>query len=146
METVALAPKKKKYVAQPGHYARCRKLAGNDMAAGLLLYAIYGRWMLALKKQSGSNKSTFLQRKGDSWIAMSRANWARASGLTEAEAKNRAIPRLKKSCKHFIKFRQWRLSPPDPKLLWISLDYEVAEEEVNAALLEEQAVANQGDL
>jgi hypothetical protein len=143
METVLATPKKKtKYIAQPGHYARCRKLAGNDMAAGLLLYTIYGRWNLALKKKSNTGKNTFLQRKGVPWIAMSRENWAIASGLTLAETKNRALPRLKKSCGQFIRFEAWRLNPTSPKQLWINLDKDGLEEASNESLMEEAALAN----
>lgn len=51
---------------------------------------------------------------------MSRADWAREAGLSEAEMKNRALPKLRKL--QFITVRQMKLKPSGPKLLWISLD------------------------
>ena len=98
----------KKQVIRPGHYARCRALAGNDMAAGLLLYRIDGLWRFVKKK---------LQRHGNDWIAMSRAEWAKSSGLTINELKDRALPRLKKQCGHFVQIKTMRLDPTKPNLL-----------------------------
>lgn len=107
----AKTKKPKKQTIRPGHYARARALAGNDMAAGLLLYRIDGLWRFVKNK---------LQRHGDDWIAMSRSDWAKSSGLTINELKDRALPRLKKHCGHFVQFKTMRLDPTKPNLLWVS--------------------------
>jgi len=95
----------------PGAFAIARNQAGGDWAAAALLYRIRWRWKYTEKK---------LHRLGRDWVAMSRSNWAKESGLSEAEMKNRALPILRK--RQFIIIRQMRLTPKDPKLLWVSLD------------------------
>jgi hypothetical protein len=97
----------------PGEVALCRKVSGGDMAAGILLHRIAVLWKLRKKK---------LERFGREWLAMSRADWARSAGLSEAEMKDRALPRLKKACAAFIEVRPMRLTPDSPNILWISLD------------------------
>jgi hypothetical protein len=92
----------------PGPYALARNRAGGDMAAGLLLYRIMWRWRMKKK----------LLRLGREWIAMSRSDWAREAGLSEAEMKNRALPKLRKQ--PFVRIRAMKLGTK--KLLWISLD------------------------
>jgi hypothetical protein len=97
--------------ADPGRYAHCRRVAGNDMAAGLLLYRILYLW---------TARKTKLERFGKEWLAMSRADWARSAGLSEDEMKNRALPRVRNKCHGFIDIRQMKLGPV--KKLWISVD------------------------
>jgi hypothetical protein len=92
----------------PGLYALARNRAGGDMAAGLLLFRVMWRWR-------GKKK---LSRLGREWIAMSRSDWAREAGLSEAEMKNRALPKLRKQ--PFVRIRAMKLG--NKKLLWISLD------------------------
>ena len=62
----------------PGLYALARNRADGDWAAGLLLFRLMWRWR-------AKNK---LHRLGKDWIAMSRSDWAREAGLSEAEMKN----------------------------------------------------------
>ena len=97
----------------PGEVALCRKVAGGDMAAGILLHRVAVLWKLRKNK---------LERFSKEWLAMSRDDWARSAGLSEAEMKDRALPRLKKSCAGFIDVRPMRVTPDSPNLLWISLD------------------------
>ncbi|MBT3786828.1 MAG: hypothetical protein HN725_18290 [Alphaproteobacteria bacterium] len=98
----------------PGAFAISRNHADGDIAAGILLYRIQYRWNFSKRK---------LHRHGKEWVAMSRSNWAREAGLTDAEMKNRALPRLRKC--EFVDIRQMRLSPREPKLLWVSLDLDL---------------------
>ena len=103
--------KKEPSWGKPGAYALARNQAGGDWAAGVLLYRIKWRWATMGKK---------LHRFGKDWVAMSRANWAKEAGLSEAEMKNRALPILRK--RQFIKIRQMKITPTQPKLLWVTLD------------------------
>lgn len=103
--------------ANPGHFAICRNLTGGDWAAAVLLQRIVGLWLYREKE-----KVKFLSRLDRDWIAMSRSDWARSAGLTEAEMKDRALKKLKDSCGTFITVKAMKLSPEEPKQLWISLD------------------------
>ncbi len=94
----------------PGAFAIARNQAGSDWAAGVLLYRIKFRWGMKNK----------LERFGKEWVALSREHWRKEAGLTLAEMKNRALPRLRKL--EFIEIRQMKLKPNGPKLLWVSLD------------------------
>jgi len=113
------AKPKENFAPRPSQLARCRMMAGGDVIAGILLYRIMGLW---------SQYKAKLKRGGEEWIAMSRVNWARSSGLTESELKNRALPRLKKSCGQFLTFKTMRLSPVSPNMLWISVNELAAED------------------
>ncbi len=95
----------------PGALAVARNQADGDWAAGMFLYRIKFRWQMKKK----------LQRNGLEWVAMSRENWARESGLTFGEFKNRALPKLRKW--PFVTIRSMKLKPDGPKLLWVHLDY-----------------------
>lgn len=97
----------------PGEVALCRKLAGGDMAAGILLHRIVVIWKLRKKK---------LERFGQEWLAMPNKDWAVSAGLSDAEFKNRALPRLKKECQAFVEFRTMRLTPASPNILWVNLN------------------------
>jgi hypothetical protein len=97
--------------ADPGRYAHCRRVAGNDMAAGLLLYRILYLWVA---------RKTKLERLGKKWLAMSRSDWARSAGLSEDEMKDRALPRVRNNCHAFVDIRQMKLGTV--KKLWISVD------------------------
>lgn len=110
---------------RPSQYAVCRTLAGNDAIAGILLYRIVGLWTYRETK-----KIKRLSRLGREWIAMSRSEWAFSAGLTEAEMKGRALPRLKKSCASFLVIRSMKLSPLHPKTLWVSLDWDAMQDAV----------------
>ncbi len=92
-------------------YALCRKLAGGDMVAGILLFHIWYEWRNRKKK---------LERLGKEWLAHSREAWARAAGLTDDEARKRGFPRLKTNCHDFMTIRAMKLGPV--KQLWISID------------------------
>jgi hypothetical protein len=105
--------------AQPGQFAICRNLADGDWAAAALLHRIVGLWLYREEK-----KVKFLNRLGMDWIAMSRSDWAISAGLSDAEMKDRALPRLKKKCSSFVTIRTMRLSPSEPNLIWVSLDRE----------------------
>jgi hypothetical protein len=94
----------------PGAFAVARNQAGGDLAAAAFLYRI--KWRFRMKKK--------LERNGLNWVAMSRDNWAKESGLTFGEFKNRALPRLRQQL--FVKIQQWKLEPRGPKLLWVNLD------------------------
>lgn len=103
--------KKKPNWGEPGAVAVCRNQVGRDWAAALLLYRVKYRWEFMKRK---------VERWDKEWIVMSRSNWAREAGLSEAEMKNRALPRLKKN--DFVEVRQMKLRPDGPKLLGIHLD------------------------
>lgn len=100
--------KRKNNFGLPGLYALARNRAGGDWAAGLLLYRLMWRWKMKSK----------LSRLNKEWIAMSRSDWAREAGLSEAEMKNRALPNLRK--RPFVFIRAMKLG--EKKLLWMSLD------------------------
>lgn len=112
----AKAAESKNQWGAPGLYALCRNLTNGDMAAGLLLFRVYGLWRMDKLKR--------LERFGKEWFAMSRADWARSAGLSENEMKDRALPRLRKSCAAFIEIRTMRIHRNGPNLIWISLDVE----------------------
>ncbi len=111
-----------KWIA-PGQLAVCRNLADGDLVAGVLLYRIFGLWKVRPKKLTRMNRE---------WLAMSRDDWARSAGLTVAEIKNRALPKLRSHCASFLEIRPMKLKPNDKNnLLWISLD----EEEMQQAII-----------
>ncbi len=97
----------------PGAFAVARNQAGGDWAAAVFLYRIKFRW--GMKKK--------LERHGIDWVAMSRENWAKESGLSFGEFKNRALPKLRKC--PFVTIRAMKLKPDGPKLLWVHLDLEL---------------------
>lgn len=104
--------------SMPNYLAQYRLLAGGDLRAAVLLYRIAQVWF-------GMTKSgKMLRRFGRNWIAMSRAEWARSSGLKTSEIKNYAIPLLKKHCSEFLEFRPMRVRHDGPNLLWVSVDEE----------------------
>ena len=92
----------------PGLLAVCRNVASTDLAAAVLLYRIIGLWHWRKKKT---------QRFGKDWLYMARASWARTAGLTEAEMKNRALPRLRSHCGEFLEIRAMKATPDAPKTL-----------------------------
>ncbi|MFV8557497.1 hypothetical protein ACNQ62_05435 [Sulfitobacter sp. SBS6] len=98
---------------RPNLNALCRKLAGEDMAAGLLLAHILYIWRNRKKK---------LERHGLHWLAHKREAWAKASGLTFSEFRDRALPRLRKECQAFLTIKAMGNGPA--KMLWISVDEE----------------------
>jgi len=103
---------------RPNLNALCRKLAGGDMAAGLLLAHILYIWR---------NRRGKLERHGRDWLAHKREAWAEASGLTFSEFRDRALPRLKKECHGFLTIKA--MGNGAEKKLWISID-EIALKEV----------------
>ena len=104
-----MAKKKTDTFGEPGALAMARFQAG-DLLAGILLYRLRYRWRMDKK----------LIRFGKEWVAMSRSDWAREAGLSEAQMKNRALPILR-GCE-FVQVRQMKLTPGGPKLLWMHLD------------------------
>jgi hypothetical protein len=94
----------------PGAFAVARNQAGGDWAAAVFLYRIKFRWQMKNK----------LARHGLEWVAMSREEWAKESGLTFGEFKNRALPKLRQQ--PFVTINQWKLKPNGPKRLWVNLD------------------------
>jgi hypothetical protein len=106
---------KRRAFGLPGAYAIARNQAGGDWAAGLLLYRILYRFRFVEKK---------LERNGRKWVAMSRADWAREAGLSEAEMKNRALPKLRQQ--QFVTIRAMKVGKD--KRLWVSVDWEMLEE------------------
>jgi hypothetical protein len=125
--------------ATPGHFAICRNLTDGDWAAAALLQRIVGLWLY--RDGKGVN---FLKRLGTDWIAMSRSDWAVSAGLSEAEMKDRALPRLKKTCASFVTVRTMRLSPDEPNLLWVSLDREQMNKAVTPWDMHEAKLNGQG--
>lgn len=103
----------------PSQLAMCRNIAGGDMAAGILLYRVLGLWWHLEKK---------VTRLGREWIIMPREAWARSAGLSDAEFKNRALPRLREDCAMFLTARSLRLTPSHPNMLGISLDADLMRE------------------
>jgi hypothetical protein len=110
-----MSNKKKTTFGFPGSYAIARNQAGGDWAAGLLLYRIKYRFLTVKKK---------LIRGSREWIAVSRADWAREAGLSEAEMKNRALPKLRKQ--QFVTIKQMKLGAD--KRLWVNLDWDKLDE------------------
>ncbi|MES2905493.1 MAG: hypothetical protein V4691_00430 [Pseudomonadota bacterium] len=103
--------KKETTFGKPGAFAVARYHVGGDLAAAALFYRLAWRWK--------SDKK--LERLGKEWIAMSRSEWAKEAGLSDAEMKNRALPKLKKCS--FVKIRAMKLKA-NKKALWMSLDLE----------------------
>jgi hypothetical protein len=104
---------KKPAFGKPGPLAIARHQAGGNLAAGMLLHQ--------LKYYFGAGyKGSTLSRDGREWIAMSREQWARESGLSVGQMKNAALKHLRAS--PFVRIEQWKLKYTGPKLLWISLD------------------------
>jgi hypothetical protein len=97
---------------RPNLNALCRKLAGGDMAAGLLLFQVLYLWR---------NRKHKLERNGREWLAHPREKWASASGLSHAELAKRALPRLKKYCFEFLTIKAQGHGAD--KKLWISVDW-----------------------
>ena len=140
--TVQAPKKKKKYKVNPGHLARCIRLSG-DVYAGVLLYTVYGRWLLAQGKEGEPKKKAMLHRDGVAWIAMSRADWCIASGLKLHQLRKVAIPQLKTRCGQFMRFERWRVNPSQPVQLWISLDTDAMYEAFNESYHESLVMANE---
>lgn len=112
---------------RPNLLSMCRKLAGTDMAAGILLHHILYVWR---------NRHHKLQRKlpgwpCDQWLAHSRDAWAVASGLSPAEMAKRALPRLKQYCGEFLMIRGMGHGPA--KMLWVSVDEIALQEHVSGS-------------
>lgn len=95
---------------RPNLNALCRKLAGSDMAAGLLLAHVLYEWR---------NRTHKLERHNQRWLAHSREAWADAAGLTFYELTHRALPRLKREC-DFLTIKA--MGHGEAKKLWISVD------------------------
>ncbi|RUP10308.1 hypothetical protein [Hyphomicrobium sp.] len=110
---------KKPYKAVPGELGVCRAVAGGSLAAGVLLYRIYGLWRVQQSKLTRFNRE---------WIANSRQDWGTKAGLTFSEIKNTALPSLRKYCSDFLQIRQCKVHHDGPKLLWISLDVDAFRE------------------
>lgn len=104
----------------PNLLAIHRMMAGTDLAAGALLHHIVFEWRNRKKK---------LSREGRDWLAHSREAWAAAAGLTSAEFKNRALPRLKKHCCGFLTVRA--MGNGADKKLWVSVDEMAMRERYN---------------
>jgi hypothetical protein len=96
---------------RPNLNALCRKLAGGDMAAGMLLFHILYVWR---------NRRGKLERNSKEWLAHSREAWAEASGLTLYEFRDRALPRLKDQCHEFLTITA--MGNGTDKKLWVSVD------------------------
>lgn len=96
---------------RPNLNALCRKLAGGDMAAGLLLAHILYVWR---------NRTHKLDRHGKHWLAHKREAWAEAAGLTFSEFRDRALPRVKRECAAFLTVKA--MGNGEQKKLWISVD------------------------
>jgi len=99
----------------PSYRSQCRALAGGDLAAGDLLYDLYKLWNSKQKKLVRFNKE---------WIAYSRDELAFLTGLTIAELKNRALPKLREHCKSYVEIKVMRVKSGGTNLLWFSLDLE----------------------
>lgn len=96
---------------RPSLVAIHRAMAGTDLKAGVLLHHIVFEW---------ANRNKKLERGGQQWLAHSREAWAQASGLTFAEFKNGALPRLKKECCGFLAVQA--MGNGADKKLWISVN------------------------
>lgn len=101
------------FLGTPSMLACCRNVVDGDLVAAVFLYRVLGLWKFIKSK---------LERSDREWIAMSRDDWARSAGLTIAELKNRALPRLRQYGSGFIVIKTMRLSPSHPNVIWISLD------------------------
>ncbi len=107
---------------RPNLNALCRKLAGGDMAAGMLLFHFLYVWR---------NRRGKLERNGKEWLAHSRKAWAEASGLTFSEFRDRALPRLKKKCHEFLTITA--MGNGAEKKLWVSVDEIALKEQMHGS-------------
>jgi hypothetical protein len=105
----------------PGIEALCQCLAGGNMAAGRLLFTIRHLWITRKKK---------FQRAGKDWLVFSRDEWALAAGLTEAQLKNNALPRLRKYVNDCVGVKAMKTRNDGPKKLGIRLDVELLDEQL----------------
>jgi hypothetical protein len=135
MKSDAGSDNTKKHTA-PRQLAICRNLAGGDLAAGVLLYRMVGLWKV---------RPTKLERLGREWLALSREDWARSAGLTVAETKNRALPRLRHECGGFLLIRTMKLKPSDKNnMIWISIDWEELQQSITPWDMYEPLLNGQG--
>lgn len=86
------------------------------MIAGVLLYRVLGLWKIRKNK---------LKRMGKEWIAHSRADWGKSSGLTEHQVKDVALPMLRKYCSEFLTIKTMKVGYGSPNEVWISLDIDL---------------------
>jgi hypothetical protein len=96
---------------RPNLNALCRKLVAQDMAAGLLLFHIIYVW---------KNRKHKITRGTTQWLAHSRDAWAQAAGLSSAEMKDRALPRVRKYCWEFLTIKA--MGHGSDKKLYVHLD------------------------
>lgn len=76
---------------------------------------------------------------------MSREEWARSAGLTEAETKNRALKILRDLCSSFLQIRTMKLKPSDKNnQIWVSLDWEIMQAEITPWDMYEPLLNGQG--
>lgn len=108
---------------RPNLNALCRKMAGGDIMAGVLLFHILYVWNNRTHKQDWLGKD---------WLYHSREAWATAAGLSFDEFKKRALPRIKKYCHEFLIIRQRGNGPH--KRLWVHLDEIAFREAVSESL------------
>lgn len=105
------AKKTKARLAAPGELARCRIAAGGDWRAGAFLYRIAFLWRAINPK---------LNRHGKEWLAMTREEWATASGLGWSEFVNYGLPLLRKHGQIYVEIRS--MGRGGDKKIWVSLD------------------------
>jgi len=107
---------------RPNFNALCRKLAGGDVIAGLLLAHVLYVWR---------NRRNKLQRHGKDWLAHTRDRWAFAAGLSRHEMTSRALPRLRNYCFEFLTIKA--MGNGTGKKLWIHVDEIALREHVSGS-------------
>lgn len=113
-------------MASPGLLARCRAIAGGDMAGGYLLNHIALKW---------GHIDARWERNGQKYLALSRADWALGAGLTEWEMRQ-ALERLRKYASHIVTIEP--MGSGADKRLWVHFDevaYHEATGEIGNALV-----------
>jgi hypothetical protein len=101
----------------PGAWATCRYQAGGFWQSAALLYWI--KWRC--------QKPNKIKRKGEEWVVASAAEWAKESGLSDAEFKNTALPILKKE--GVIEVKTWKFK--GVRQTWIRLIPEALANHIN---------------
>jgi hypothetical protein len=107
---------------RPNLMALCRKLAGCDLVAGVLLFHILYEWR---------NRDKKLFRHNQEWLAHTRAAWAAAAGLSLDEVAKRALPRLRGYCHEFLDIKA--NGNGSAKKLWINVDWPMLQEYVSSS-------------
>lgn len=108
----------------PSIEALCQCLVGGNMLAGRAIHIIRHLWITRKKK--------FRRCGPKEWLVYRREEWALAFGMTEAQLKNNALPRLKKFVSDCVEIKQMKTHYDGPKKLGIRVDLPLLDEQLKA--------------